>query len=177
MIQKLPNEVNSFLTNSEDSIEDYVINSLQIESSNKIDKLRKIVSDIFMNQVKPYYDQREIIVNNAVYNFLLEPLKNSNFHGGDKEKHTISLELFLYPLSLAASYGDNGLYFTRSEVKQHWENRIAFTEKNYVPEKQIGYGLGTPLIYEMADIIHIDISTGTLYIGLSTKGRFFDARN
>jgi hypothetical protein len=101
------------------------------------------------------------------YNFLVEPLKNANFHGGRKDK--IEFELFLSPLSLLASFNDGGTYFKRQEIKDAWESRVFFPERHEANVEGIGGGAGTMFIYELSDFIYVDTSMGTLYTGRMTK--------
>ncbi len=173
MAKDLPNEVRSFLDYSKNSIDDYLASSVKIESTASLNNLREIIADIFRNKVKPYYSQKGIIINNGIFNFLLEPLKNAHFHGGTRKNHATLFELFLSPSVLVSSYADGGPYFTREDVKQFWENKRLFSEKHRVSNKEIGYEVGTPLIYGMADLIHVNTASGRLYLGLSVLGHYF----
>ncbi len=123
-------------------------------------KVQDIAKRALVNQVMPYYKNRGLEANTAPYNFLVEPMKNANFHGGSKS-FTVRFELFLTPLALAASFRDGGPYFTRQEVKEAWENRTFLFE----PHK-LG---GTDIVYSLADLIHVDTATGTLYTGWMAK--------
>lgn len=169
MAKNLPNEVKTFLTDSKES---YTSNSLEIKFTEDANSLREIAKNLLFQKVKPFYEERELAVNYAVFNFLLEPLKNANFHGGKEKEHTIILGLYLSSLGLAASYFDGGSYFKRKEIKKCWEKRYHFPEKNKVANKEIGFGVGTGLIYNLADLIYVDLEQGVLYTGLSVGGKY-----
>ena len=134
--------------------------------------VQDIAKDALLKQVVPYYAKRGSQANTSVYNFLVEPLKNANFHGANKDS-VIHFEVFMSPLVLLASYNDKGNYFKRPEVKEAWENRIEFPERHEVSsevhEEGIGFGAGTGIVYSLADLIEVDISTGTLYTGMAAK--------
>jgi hypothetical protein len=165
-IDDIPEEVLSF---SNISLEECLYEEFRYGSTTNLKEIRKVAKELFYEKIVPYYSEININVNNAVYNFILEPLKNANFHG---ESDT-SIKLLLSHAALIAGFSDGGIYFKRSVVKEHWEKRELFPEKHEVEEKQIGYSAGTSLIYSMSDLIHVDNDSGTLYIGLSTDGRYF----
>jgi hypothetical protein len=134
--------------------------------------VQNIASDALLKQVVPYYSKRGLKANTGVYNFLVEPLKNANFHGASKAS-VIHFEVFMTPLVLVASYNDKGNYFKRQEIKEAWENRIEFPERHQVSadvhDQGIGFGAGTGILYSLADLIEVDTSSGTLYTGWMAK--------
>ena len=81
-------------------------------------------------------------------------------------------------VALVASYRDGGLYFTRQDVKEAYENKkIRHPEKHVIGlnrHNDVGYGAGTGTIYDTSDFIHVETTTATLFTGVSTKGIFFN---
>ena len=110
-------------------------------------------------------------VTPQIQSLFAEPLKNANFHGGRPDKHEITFHLHLAPEALVASFHDCGTYFMRPEIKAYWETKRPFPEKHAVEIEGIGYGAGTGIIYDTADLIHVD--DGTLYVGARTSGIYF----
>lgn len=165
---RLPDEVRDFVRADSYKSEDVLYYPTFFFPSKNITAVHDIACDALMRRIKPYYRQRELESDNSPYNFLVEPLKNANFHS-DSENSMIRFDLVLTPLVLAASYNDEGSYFRRQEVKEAWENKIVLPEKHKVDSKQVGYGAGTGFIYDLADLIHVDTDSGTLYIGMMAK--------
>jgi len=130
-----------------------------------VDDLRDIASDLLLKDIRPFYEPDQAEVNSAIFNFLLEPLKNGNFYS-ENEAHPLEIELLLSPKGLVAGFCDGGSYFSRKEIKQYWESKKIHPEKTESEEPQIGYGIGTQFIYEMADLIHIDNLISKLFLGI-----------
>jgi len=143
------------------------------------DDVRDIVSDVRTEFIMPFYQKINIDVRTGVYNILVEPLKNANFHGGNYKIHDVEFGLILTDKLLIASYFDGGDFFGREDIKNHFENRTRFEDKHIVPgheipgKRQVGLGLGMTYIYDFADIIKVDINTKTMYLGLKTDNVLF----
>ena len=165
MIPHIPEDVKIFLG----SLDDSIIEEPIISSTCTLNDVRDIIKDLLFDKIQPYYSSKNIQATTGIYNLLVEPLKNAVFHGGENVK----MNLFLSPIALVSGYADGGNYFNRLEVKQHWEDRKIFPEKHIVSHKSIGYGAGTPIVYDLANLIHVDIDTGTLYVGASIDGILF----
>lgn len=167
----LPKPVKYFLQADSYRAEDVLYHKTSFFPFIKNRDVQEVAKRALLDRVMPYYEKRGLQVNTAPYNFLVEPLKNANFHGGrdGSGNGEISFELFLTPLVLAASYRDGGRYFMRQEVKKAWESKIVFPEIHELHSEEVGFGFGIGLIYGMADFIHVDTSSGTLYTGMMTK--------
>jgi hypothetical protein len=165
MIPSLPENVENFLG----SLDDAIIENPIIPSTCTLNDVRDVIKDLLFDKIQPYYLSHDIEATTGIYNLLVEPLKNAVFYGGENVK----MNLFLSPIALVSGYADGGDYFNRLEVKQHWEDRKIFPEKRSVSQKGIGYGVGTSTVYDLANLIHVDINTGTLYVGASVDGILF----
>lgn len=165
----LPHEVRTFLRLRIVPEEEFEIDNTILEGNEEIKNLRRTAKGIFTQRVIPYYSIRGYKVNQSVFNFLLEPLKNARFHGRGK----IDLTSFLAPEALVFSYSDEGDYFKKEENKRKWESRTKPGEKHQSKQREIGYGAGTTLIYQVSDLIYVDIRSGTLYTGLSLTNPTF----
>ncbi len=135
-------------------------------------EIRELATRSLLDVVVPYYSKFGFQVNTCVYNFLVEPLKNSNFYGSDGIDK-ILFELYLSRNGLVASYNDGGSYFRREDVKDCWEKRMLHLEKHPSVNEELGFGMGTDFIYTMADFIFIDTLHGSLNIGLSISNEVF----
>jgi len=169
-IEDLPPRVLKFLG----PLEKVLIKEKRIVPTNDANYLRDIAKDLLFKNIQPYYEQFQLEANNGIFNFLVEPLKNANFHGGANAKNPIKFKVIMTPKALVASYQDRGSYFTRQDVKQAYEKRIQHSEKHHVENKEIGYGAGTVTIYELSELIHVETTTGTLFTGISTSTMFFN---
>ena len=146
MREHIPDDVVDFLGGDISSCERY---SLSVKSNEDITELRTITKEIFAETVKPYYADMGSNVHGYVHDAVLAGLKNAVSHGGGD----VSFDLLFNNVGLVSSYFDGGEYFTDSHNKDLWENRI-------------GNGSGSRLIYDVADLIHIDNPNGVLYMGL-----------
>lgn len=169
-IKKLPARVIEFLS----PLENLLSEEQLIIPTENTDDLREIAKGLWLQKIKPYYSKFKIDANNGIFNFLLEPLKNANYHGSPTKDNPIRLCIFLTPQALVTSYCDNGTYFTRQDVKEAYERKIPHPEKHRIKRKDIGGGAGTYLLYTHSDFIHIDTKTGKLFTGISTKSIFFN---
>jgi hypothetical protein len=130
-----------------------------------LDTLRDIVSDIVLEDIISHYHNIGLNINPSLFNFLLEPLKNANCHStSDKD---IAFRIMMSRRGIVASYNDGGEYFKREDVKTCYENRVYHPEKHQSNIYGIGYGVGTQLMYSIADLIYVDKEKNTLYIGIS----------
>ncbi len=166
-LKNIPELVKDFLRLDSYKPEDIFYYKLLFPPLEKNSEVQNIAKRALIEQVMPYYAKREMEAKTGVYNFLVEPLKNANFHG--PRNCNIDFELIMTPLVLAASFCDGGDYFKRREVKKAWENRVKFPERHDAKVDGIGYDAGTDLIYSLADLIHVDKSKGALYIGWMAK--------
>ena len=167
ILQHLPELIQDFLKLDSYLSENIFYQKLSFVPLNKNSEVQNMAKQALTKQVIPYYSKLNLQANTSVYNFLVEPLKNANFHG--PRDVNIEFELFLTPLVIAASYNDGGAYFKRQEVKEAWENRIKFPEKHDAGVYGIGFGVGNELIYDLADLIHVDVPRGILYTGWIAK--------
>ena len=173
MLDNIPGEVLNFLTGPNTSLEECVSEGYRFESPMDLERLREIGKGLFFGRVRQHYDDKGIRANMEVCKFLLEPLKNANFHGGSDKERRILIRLLLSPVAFVAGFNDGGAYFKKDGVKEYWEMRKPFPEIHQAEGGQIGFGVGTPLIYGMADLIYVEKTSGTLYLGLSTNGKYF----
>ena len=169
----VPVELTTFLGSSE------TIVSLSREipkkdSQDRLEVLIEIVSLTVLNVANPYYKKFDIPVGPVLFNFLLEPLKNANYYSeSDKD---ILFGIMMSKNGLVASYNDGGPYFHRTDVKYCYEHKILHQDKSQSTINGIGYGRGTKILYEIADIIFVDTINGTLYTGISVDNQFFKSR-
>jgi len=167
MDRKFPEDIVSFLGGNINNCERL---HYKVGMGQDISKLRKFTKGVFLNRVKPYYSSMEININNAMYNFLLEPLKNAVFHGGGD----VSVDLLFNQKAFVSSFRDGGDYFKGDCMKDIWEHRIPIHERNIVEEDQIGFGSGSDFVYSYADLIHVDANNGILYLGLNVDLKYRD---
>ena len=159
---EIPYEIIVFLNSN-----DYKYINQKFHYDPKLKSTRKLAIDSVFEIIKPYYESNGHSINNGLFNFLVEPLKNSNFYSLADSGREGVFELFLESKSLVAGYFDGGDYFKRKDVKECWENRIYHKEKRHVESDQVGYGIGTQLIYGIADLIFVDNLAGKLYTGIN----------
>jgi hypothetical protein len=138
------------------------------KKTKNIDYVREIASETFFKIVRPYYSEQKLEVNIGTFNFLVEPLKNANFYGSNSIDNVL-FRILLSKYGFIASYNDGGSYFRRSDVKSCWENRTIHPEKHPKLNDAVGFGIGTGLVYSVADLIFVDTDNATLYTGISTK--------
>lgn len=175
MINNFPEEVLNFANPSIKSLEDSLVKYQTHKRTNKLDEVRDISEDILLNTLMPHYDKLNIKTSSSTFNFMVEPLKNSFFHSkGNKDRY---LSLIISPSSFIFGINDGGSYFKRPEIKQYWESRKKYPERHKSSLKEIGFGIGTGLVYDLADLIYVENSSGTLYLGSKVPGKLFRARN
>lgn len=184
---RLDSKVSDFLEVSKYSLESCLFHSENVSFSEDVDNVKNVAVRLLFEIVKPFYDRIGYLVNNAIYNFLAEPLKNANFYG-NRENNLITFNLYLTPSALVASYDDGGDFFKREEIKRSWEERTF--KKSYEGKssenirdmrvlKQVGFGAGLPLIFDTSDLIYVDNLSGRLYTGLRVingKYRLFEKK-
>ena len=129
--------------------------------------IRETITNLCEYTLLPYYEKLGRPIRRSIYNFLIEPLKNSNYYALKDTNNEGVFELFYSPKSFIAGYFDGGEYFKKEDVKECWENRIFHKEKANVNIKGIGHGVGTQIIYEFANFIFIDNLEGKLYTGIN----------
>ncbi|MGV8169089.1 MAG: hypothetical protein ACP5N3_03455 [Candidatus Nanoarchaeia archaeon] len=147
----------------------------KFQSVDDVDFLREMIEDLYVGEISSFYKDknRNMFLLPGLFNILIEPLKNANFHGGNNKEHVVDFGLFLSDKILIAGYCDGGDFFARPEIKYSYENRIEVNEKNIVSNTEIGYGVGTGLVYRFADLLAVDNSSKTLYLGILTKNSYF----
>lgn len=163
----IPTELRKFIG---DNFEYYQYN---FPSTDNISQIQKFASHCLLDVVRPYYQTRGTYVSTAVYNFLAEPLKNANVHGGREIEPVISLELFLSPIAFAAAFKDGGEYFKRQEIKMACELERKFLGKHKTQIRGIGAGAGQDVLEDLADFVYVDTDYGTLYLGMLVSNKFF----
>ena len=160
--KSLPRHLVEFL-GDRDSIETYIA---EYEKKPIVNDIIKINTQNVMNVIKPFYDSKDIEINIGQVAWIIgEPLKNANFYSGNDDK-PITFGAYMSENGLVTSYNDGGEYFRNQNVKRYWENKEHYHEKFNGKIHGVGKGLGTRIIYHNADIIYVDASEGTLYIGL-----------
>lgn len=175
MTNSFPEEILNFTNSSGKSLEDSLIKYQTHKRTSELDEVREISENILFNLLIPYYEKIDIDTSLSTFNFMVEPLKNSFFHSGGNKN--IDLSLLISPSSFIFGINDGGSYFKRPEIKQYWEARKKYPERHKSPLKEIGFGVGTGLVYDLADFIYVENSSGTLYLGLNVPGKLFRARN
>jgi len=169
-LEDLPLKIIKFLGPLENSL----IEERLIIPTDNTDDLRKIAKDVWLQTIQPYYRKFGIDAVNGIFNFLVEPLKNANYHGCSTLDNPIKMGVFMTSQALVATYNDGGPYFKRQDVKEAYENKIPHPEKHKIEHKDVGFGFGTEIIYDLSDLIYVETITGTLFTGVSTsKGVFF----
>ena len=58
-------------------------------------------------------------------------------------------------------------------MKEAYEHRIYHPEKHHLEHRDVGFGFGTGIIYDLSNFIYVEIDTGTLFTGLSTSNEVF----
>lgn len=169
----IPISIKAFL--KETNQENIFYGEYTFPKTKDINQLRSIARSLFIEKICQFYDSKNIDVNSAIYNFLIEPLKNGNFYSDNKQS-PLEIGLILSKNALVTSCIDGGSYFTREDIKTAWESKQVHPEKTQSEEKQIGYGLGKKIIYEMSDLILVETQLNKLFLGLSTKGKFFNLK-
>jgi hypothetical protein len=154
-------------------LEHFLAEERLIIPTDKTDDLRRIAKEILFQKVQPYYRRCGLDANLGIFNFLVEPLKNANYHGNSTPSNPIRLGIFLTPQALVASYNDGGLYFKRQDVKEAYENKIPHPEKHHLEQKDVGFGFGTEIIYDLSDLLYVETTSGTLFTVLSTSNSMF----
>lgn len=136
-----------------------------------LDDMRDILNDTYVEIIKPFYNNINISATPGIFNFLLEPLKNANYYSDCDD--LIKFRLILSKKGIIASYNDGGNYFKSEFIKECYEKRIPHLSKYTADSKQVGYGVGTRLLYDLADLIYVDSTDGTLYAGLLINNKMF----
>ena len=175
MINSFPEEIINFASLSAESLEDSLVKYQTHKRIDNVDEVRDISHRILFDILKPHYKGLNIEPSVATFNFMVEPLKNSFFHSDGNED--INLSLIASPSAFVFGISDGGSYFKRPEIKQCWEARKKYPEKNKSHHKEIGFGVGTGLIYDFADLIYVENSSGTLYVGSKVPGKLFRVNN
>ncbi len=120
-----------------------------------------------LNKVETYYKTNNFEAPDRTKSYLVanEALKNCFYHGGDGITTKISLMTLLTPGAFGYCFKDGGNYFKKQDIKEFWEGKRFHLEKHITRNKNIGYGLGTKIIYEVSDFIYVDTNDGTLFTG------------
>jgi len=159
----LPRHLAEFLRVDRGSIETYIA---EYEKKPIVNDIIKITNHNVINVIKPFYDSRGIDINIGQVAWIIgEPLKNANFYSGNDDAPLI-FGAYMSEYGLVTSYNDGGVYFKNQNVKRCWENKERYHERFSKKIPGIGKGLGTKIIYHNSDVIYVDASEGTLYIGL-----------
>lgn len=160
----------SFLTKN--SPLEKIITKIFIEKSRDGDERVKLnLAKFFMFQIKPFYKKQNLKISPIIFNMINEAHKNAYWHGGDFKPHYSTTQIFISPTALISKHNDQGNYFKRTKIKQAWENKIKFPEKHKLETNRAGFGLGTGLIYKVADFIYVDTDKGNLYLGTNTNNK------
>jgi hypothetical protein len=163
-----PHEVLEFLGD----LESAVIREYEFTKTRDFSKVRSDAKVLLDQIVAPNYET----VDSAVYNFILEPLKNAHLYGASD----VALQVLYSQKGLVFSFNDQSDYFRQPRVKAHWEQRRPLPDSTDMSHPQAGFGMGAALIYTMADLIFVDSATSTLYTGLRAGGNYIgkqSARN
>jgi hypothetical protein len=94
------------------------------------------------------------------YVIFQEGIKNAIAHG-PKEKEFFEYGLFLGDEGICQGFRDFGDYFKSEEIKKIWENKISRESTN--KSSFSGKGIGNEAMYELSDLIEVDIEKGILY--------------
>lgn len=113
-----------------------------------------------------------IKVGTSMYNFIVEPLKNARAHSDSPEPFKINFGYCASKEGIIFSCHDGGTYFKNPEVKRTWENKTN-KDKHISQIYGIGGGMGQNILFDCANLIHIDTNTATLYTGLKTSNEVF----
>jgi hypothetical protein len=170
MTNILTKETKKFLQNKRHSLENILTETMITKPNESENSTKKKLAEFFTYTIKPYYENQNFFINPAVFNLILEAFKNSYYHGGNYKPHTSIIKIFLSPTTLLSKHNDEGNYFKRKEIKEHWEDKKFFPEKHKIKNNQTGFGIGIPLIYDVSDFIQVETKTGSLYLGVSTVG-------
>lgn len=164
MPKNLPLPVFNFLG----SLEELLIEERRLTYTPEVRDLRKLTTELYLEKIKTYYAKRKIIATTGIYNFLVEPLKNANFHGLTKSNQII-FRIYMTPGALVASYNDGGPYFTRRDVKEAYELNKEDPEKHLTINPEIGFGVGKTVREHLAQLVYVENKTGTLFTGISIE--------
>jgi hypothetical protein len=151
------------------SLDEFMKKEFKFRKTDNVDEVRDNALGLYLEHLSPFFGKHQLLINTGMFNFILEPMKNGNFYS--KSKTPLKVKLFLSPELLMASFCDGGEYFKREDVKEHWENKKIHSDKFIHSEKQIGFGFGTNIIYHSADLIYVDTSNNTLYLGVKTDNK------
>lgn len=158
---RLPRHLEEFLGGAE-SIHKHVE---ELDKKPAVNDIIKVINRSVVDIIKPFYDSKDIEINIGQVAWIIgEPLKNANFYSGNDKP--IIFGAYMSENGLVTSYNDGGTYFRNQEVKRYWENREHYPEKLQGIVKGVGMGLGNRIVYRNADLIYVDSSEGTLFIGL-----------
>jgi hypothetical protein len=131
-------------------------------------EVRELTERLYLDTITNFYAPLGIRPTTGIYNFLIEPLKNARFHGN--ESFTVSLYCNSHATVLGVN--DGGDYFKQPKVKRIWEAKEPVLDRHPLQERELGWGAGAEIIYDLADHIHVD--NGTLYVGALTSGVLFE---
>lgn len=164
MTNPLPREVGNFLKLPlEETVEAEFLLSRNIINNDTIGYVKKMVEE----DIRPYYEGWDIQISELLEQFVLAPLKNAITNS--KDSITVNVNLYLNQKALVLSCNDHGDYFTRKEIKYRWEQRLKPETHNQDTKEIINYHTSIQTIYIMSDLIHVDNTTGTLYVGITPK--------
>lgn len=141
-MRKLPDIVEQFLKCRINACDEH---ETSFSSFNKINYIREVVKDSFLDDITTYYKSRGYQASQRLYNLLIEPLKGMNFKV--PHKHSIEFSLILSPRALTASYFDGQSYIMQDTLRKKWGAKL--------------------------DLIYVDTNIGKLYLGISVSNRHF----
>lgn len=170
MFSNYPPEVARFLESQSVNLDDCVNTQYTVPRAKTILPIKKFALDIFRTQIEPFYQDRGINAQFAVYNLLSETLKNAVFHS--QSDAAIQANLMVSPSALLFDINDGGEYFTRPDIKSHWEAKEKHPQRHEAGVKGVGYNRGTIHIYGFSDLIFVQNSTATLYLGVTVPSKY-----
>ncbi len=170
----LPKPVSDFLKVSDFSLEECLIDIKQFDKKFNWNDIRSHLVYSTMKKIRQYHG-----IDNSIcdfpnhYTIPNEALKNAHYHGGNGKSIALEFGTFLTPVGITYSFCDGGLYFTKKDVKQHWEARKHHPEKHIINIRNVGFGVGTKTIYSICDLIFVDNERGMLFTGITRKNKYY----
>ena len=128
-------------------------------------EISSIVENVLKETITPFYQSKGVILStDNLTKFIKGPLETVNFRSNIELP--VLFGIYMSEFALVASYNDLGGYFKNQNLKRSYENREIYREKNKIVETGTGNS-NAQFIYDYADKIYVDISEGTLYVGIS----------
>jgi hypothetical protein len=158
--RSLPRHLVEFLGQKEDITPNFA----EYQKTPVLAEINASVNKTLAEIIIPYYDSMGLnCPMNNLAKFIRGPLENAHTHS-DSEK-PVQFGIYLSKNGLIASFNDGGEFFRNQKVQKSYKNRKIYHDRNIIRTGGLGNS-NIQFVYDYADILDVDISKGTLYIGL-----------